>query len=222
MHFGVDSVRSANTTLGAVVSVLKKPEFWGRYLTGFAFTPSEARFLGAAGIRLLPVYQATTAHPHSLQTTAQGQSDAHAAMSAATGLGVPKNTGIALYADIERGYNVQSPWLAAWVETVQSGGFVPGVYCASDDAPLVGAYGALSHADRTVLLVWTNSPCVFDSGVLSTAKIPTTMGGAPIRAGGGVHTPNVWQYAIPGGTNPNQPVDLDVCDDAAFAAMWSP
>jgi hypothetical protein len=205
-----------------VVSMLKKPEFWGRYLTGFQFSPSEAKFLRAAGIKLLPVYQATTSHPHSLQTTAQGQSDAHAAMSAATGLGVPKNHGIALYADIERGYQIQSDWLAAWTETVQSGGFIPGVYCASDDPPMVSAYGALTHGDRSVLLVWTNSPCVFDSSVLSVAKIPAAIGGAPIMGGGGAHVPNVWQYAIPGGLNPNQPVDLDVCDDTAFAAMWSP
>ena len=222
VHFGVDSVGSANRLLSTVVNALKKPEFWGRYLTGFPFNAGEAKFLAANGIKLLPVYQATTAHSSSLRTTQQGQSDAHAAMSAATGLGVPKGKGIALYADIERGYQVQTPWLAAWTETVQAGGFVPAVYCASDDPPLVQAYGGLSHDDRVALLVWSNSPCVFDSGVWSASKIPAAVGGAPINAGGGVHAPNVHQYAIPGGSDPSQPVDLDVCDDTAFAAMWSP
>jgi hypothetical protein len=225
VHFGVDSTGAVNRLLSTVVTALKKPAFWGRYVTGYPVTTAELQFLGANGIKLLPVYQATTAHPQSLQTASQGQSDAHAAMSAATACGIPSHHGIALYADIERGYGVTAAWLSAWTSTVQSGGFVPAVYCASDDAAspgIVSAYGALTHEQRTVLLVWSNAPALYDSSVWSAAQIPESIGGVPVTAGGGSHVPNVWQYAIPGGTNPNQPVDLDVCDDAAFAAMWLP
>jgi hypothetical protein len=225
VHFGVDSTSAVNRLLSTVVAALKKPAFWGRYVTGFPVTAAELTFLGANGIKLLPVYQATTAHPQALQTASQGQSDAHAAMSAATGCGIPSHRGIALYADIERGYGVTAAWLSAWTDTVQSGGFVPAVYCASDDdaSPgIVSAYGALSHDQRTALLLWSNAPALYDSSVWSAAQIPASIGGVPIAAGGGSHVPNVWQYAIPGGTDPNQPVDLDVCDDTAFAAMWLP
>ena len=51
--------------------------------------------------------------------------------------------------------------------------------------------------------------------------MPATMGASPMSAGGGVHTPDMWQYAIPVGSD-TQPVDLDVCTQRAFAAMWIP
>ena len=225
VHFGVDSSGAVNRLLSTVVNALTKPAFWGRYITGYTVSSAELTFLGANGIKLLPIYQATTAHPSSLQTTSQGQSDAHAAMSAATQSGIPSHKGIAIYADIERGYGVTAAWLSAWTNTVLSGGFVPAVYCATDDDAepgIVSAYGALSHAQRVALLIWTNSPALYDSSVWSAAQIPTVIEGAQIAGGGGSHVPNVWQYAIPGGTNPNQPVDLDVCDDTAFNAMWLP
>jgi hypothetical protein len=221
--FGVDSSDPVSSSMIALVTkAIGKPAFWGRYLTGFPFSEAETGLLAQNRIRLLPIYQGTTAHPGLLSgPVANGTSDANAALHAAKSLGVPAGKGIALYADIEGSYTASADWLSGWVAGIQGGGYVAGMYCGSDKPGITGAYAGISHDDRASLLLWSNSPCFDIANHWSVSGMPTSMGAPPMSAGGGVHVPDMWQYALPVG-NDSQPVDLDVCTQRAYAAMWVP
>jgi hypothetical protein len=223
MIFGVDSSDPVSSSLIATVTgAVGKPAFWGRYLTGYPFSLGEPHVLAQNGIRLLPIYQGTTAHPSLLSgPVSNGTADANAALAAARSLGVPSARGIALYADIEGSYTASADWLSGWVAGIQGGGYVAGIYCGTDSSGISNAYAGISHDDRASLLIWSNSPCYDVANHWSAAGMPTSMGASPMSAGGGVHTPDMWQYAIPVGAD-TQPVDLDVCTPRAFAAMWAP
>lgn len=226
MIFGVDtSVPVTQATLDGVTHAITKPAFWGRYLTGdeYEFGPSDIALLRSSAIKLLPIYQATTAHPsllHGPNSGGQGTKDAKAAIAAATAHGVPSGSGIAIYADIEGSYTVSVAWLSAWTQQVGGSGFVPGTYCGSDRTGITDAYANISHEERLALLVWSNSPCYYTSAHWSIAGMPTSMGATPISAGGGIHEADIWQYAIPKEGDARQ-IDLDVCNQRAYAAMWS-
>jgi hypothetical protein len=76
---------------------------------------------------------------------------------------------------------------------------VPGIYCGSDKSGITDAYAAISHDERIVLLVWSNSPCYDIRNHYSVSGMPATMGAAQMSAGGGLHVPDLWQYAMPCG-----------------------
>jgi len=208
--------------LADVTQAIGKPAFWGRYLTGYTFDNDEVRLLSGAGIRLLPIYQGTTQHPGNLSgKVADGTADATAALEAAEACGVPSGAGVCLYADIEGSYTVSADWLSGWVAGIQKGQFIPGVYCGSDKTGFTQAYTKISHDDRVSMILWSNSPSYDIANHWSVAGMPTTMSATPISAGGGLHVPDLWQYALPVGDD-SQQVDLDVCTQRAYAAMWAP
>ena len=224
MIFGADSANAVTSgVIDQITTAITKPTFWGRYLSGaYAFDAGERALLWSKGIRILPIYNGTTDHSAALNgTTADGTNDAQAALAAASAQSVPSGTGIALYADIEGSYLVSGAWLSGWVQGVQGGGYVAGIYCGTDKSGITDAYSQISHDDRVSLLIWSNAPCFDAKNHWSVSGMPTAMQAVPMSAGGGIHVPNLWQYAMPL-EGEAQIADLDICDGDAYDAMWAP
>jgi hypothetical protein len=220
LRWGVDT--SGNVTQGLIDDAtgrIQKPAFWGRYLTGYPVTAGEIVLLKQQQIRLLPIYQGTTAHPNLLSGDVSGQQGAKDAVEA-IGIardthGIPTNKGIAIYADIEPEYDVSHYWLSAWIRELTAVGYIGGIYCGSNQPGIIAGMSRLIGVDPTKVIIWSCMP--HDTTKTTKADVPVAFGTPGFSVGGVVFPVEMWQYCLDYGD-----YDFNVCSDRAFDAMWQP
>jgi len=219
-HWGVDTTANVTDELVAgAQSRIRKPDFWGRYLTGFPITADEIALLKGQRIRLLPIYQGTTAHPSLLigaTSGQQGAKDAAAAIAIARDTHrIPTGMGIAIYADIEPQYYVSHYWLTAWIDTMTAAGYLAGIYCGSNQPGIIAGMSGLTGVDPAKVLIWSCMP--HDTTKTGRGDVPVSCGAPGFVVGRAVYPVDMWQYCLDCGD-----YDFNVCSDRAFDAMWQP
>jgi len=122
-----------------------------------------------------------------------GQSDAHAAIAAATREGFPRST--VIFLDIEEGGRMlaeQKAYIYAWVDAVAAAGFRAGVYCSGIPAKegkvtVITAEDIRENAQGRQISYWvTNDVCPPSPGCGFSAPGPSQSG---------LDFVDVWQFA---------------------------
>ncbi|WP_264805763.1 glycoside hydrolase domain-containing protein [Cytobacillus sp. NCCP-133] len=119
-----------------------------------------------------------------------GQNEANAAIQFAQELGIPK--GVAIFADIEPSYPVDSAFIEGWYQAMLESPYRPGIYGIFDpERALARAFEQASNGNSALLestYVWTAAPSV---GITTEERAPEYKPQAPeyaLIAG--------WQYGI--------------------------
>ncbi|MGM0902259.1 MAG: glycoside hydrolase domain-containing protein [Bacillota bacterium] len=190
--WGVDSASlTTEEMLACVGDNFGSPDIWGRYLgdkdgVSKGLTSDEIELLHSNDIKILLIWN----HFEDAKGYENGQNQAQAAIQMAQDLGVPE--GVAIFADIEPDYPVDSEFIRGWFETMNESAYPPGVYGVFDAEQEL--YAALEQAgqDNDELLantyIWTAAPNI---GITTEANAPEYQPEAPDNAliGG-------WQYGL--------------------------
>ncbi|MEN1968667.1 glycoside hydrolase domain-containing protein [Lentibacillus sp. N15] len=157
-YWGLDSANSVNDkTLQCVQDNFGTPEIWGRYLddregASTGLNADEVKFLHKHDIQILLIYNQindATGYDH-------GVDKAKGAIKSAKNLDVPD--GVAIFADIEPNFKVDSAFIQGWYETLADSDYKPGIYGVFDDSKLTEAYNAIKQKAKENTLVWTAYP----------------------------------------------------------------
>ncbi|SEM97104.1 protein of unknown function [Mesobacillus persicus] len=190
--WGVDSASlTTEDMIACVEDNFGSPDIWGRYLgdkegVSRGLTSDEIELLQSNDIRILVIWN----HFENATGFDNGQSEAEEAIQMAQDLGVPE--GVAIFADIEPNYPVDSEFIRGWFETMNESQYTPGFYGVFDpERDLYAAYEQ-AGADNGQLLenayVWTAAP---NNGITTEDNAPEYQPQAPENAqiGG-------WQYGL--------------------------
>lgn len=190
--WGVDSASlTSSDMLSCVKENFGSPEVWGRYLgekegVSAGITPEEVELLHSNDIKILVIWN------HFTDATGyeNGVEQAEQAIQEAKDLGIPE--GVAIFADIEPNYPVDSEFIRGWYEVVSDSEYVPGIYGIFDPERDLYQQYEKAAADNPELLesvyLWTASP---NTGITSEDNAPEYKPEAPessLIAG--------WQYGI--------------------------
>lgn len=137
--FGADSALPATTRLtngyDLYTWVMRQnsfPSFWGRSLSGGnQITKEEIEFLRGKGCKIALILDELT---EAGVSGSDGKNDALRAVEAARTLGVPSNSGIALFAFIRPDWSVNHNWMISFAATLVNNGFVPGFIGNTDSS----------------------------------------------------------------------------------------
>ncbi|WP_432806690.1 glycoside hydrolase domain-containing protein [Mesobacillus maritimus] len=190
--WGVDSANlTTEDMLSCVEDNFGSPEIWGRYLgdkdgVSKGLTSAEKDLLHSNDIKILLIWnQFTDGTGYE-----NGKNQAQAAIEMAKDLGAPE--GVAIFADIEPDYPVDSEFIKGWYEVMNESQYEPGIYGVFDSKQ--DLYAALEQAgqENEELLkntyVWTAAPSM---GITTEDNAPDYNPEAPENAliGG-------WQYGL--------------------------
>lgn len=190
--WGVDS---ASLTTEEMISCVREnfgsPKVWGRYLgekdgVSAGITAEEVKLLHENDIKVLVIWN------HFTDATGyeNGKKEAEEAIKKAKELGIPE--GVAIFADIEPSYPVDSEFIKGWSEVMASSDYESGIYGIFDaKRDLYKAFEQAAAEDKSILentYIWTASP---NEGITSEANAPEYKPEAPKNSlvGG-------WQYGI--------------------------
>ena len=134
----MDTKEPANTRLtngydlyGWVMRQSGFPSFWARPVSGRnKLTPEEAAFLHERNCRVIPVFDDLS---EAAVAGVNGSGDALRAADAARTAGVPANRGIAIFARIKDGWNINHNWMIGFTNTLLNNGYIPG-YIGNTDS----------------------------------------------------------------------------------------
>ena len=137
--YGVDSIMPANTRLtnGYLLYdwVMRKscfPSFWGRSLTGDGvITQPEIEFLQSKNCKIAFILRDFS---ESEISGIDGSESAVRAITAAKKIGIPKNKGIALFAEIKSEFSVNHNWMISFAYNLANNGYVPGFIGNTDSS----------------------------------------------------------------------------------------
>lgn len=137
--YGADSVMPADTLLTNGYSlydwVMRKscfPSFWGRNITGWnRITESEKDFLRQKRCRVALIMRELSESEISQN---DGTARAVEAVEAAKSLGVPQNSGIALFAYFNPEWSVNHNWMISYASYVVNNGYIPGFIGNTDSS----------------------------------------------------------------------------------------
>ncbi|MDG5788448.1 DUF1906 domain-containing protein [Evansella sp. AB-P1] len=190
--WGVDSASlTTESMLACVTENFGDPQIWGRYLgdkegVSYGLTHEEVELLHENDIQILVIWN------HFTDATGyeKGQSEAEAAIEMARDFGIPEE--VALFANVEPIYPIDSAFLLGWYDTIEESEYTPGVYgIFHPDRELYVAFEAAVEENSDLLdnyYVWTSSP---DAGITTEENAPEYNPEAPegsLIAG--------WQYGI--------------------------
>lgn len=190
--WGVDSASlTTNDLLSCVRNNFGTPEVWGRYLgdrdgVSAGLTAEEAELIHSNDIKILVIWN------HFTDATGfeNGQTEAEEAIQLANDLGIPD--GVAIFADIEPSFPVDSEFIRGWYEGINASGFIPGIYGIFDEErALYSAFERAAENNSDIqenTYIWTAAPNV---GITTESNAPEYQPNAPENAliGG-------WQYGI--------------------------
>lgn len=190
--WGVDSASlTTNGLLSCVQDNFGSPKIWGRYLgdkegVSAGITPAEVELLQSNGVEILVIWNRF----NDATGLENGQNEARAAIRLARELGIPE--GVAIFADIEPNYPVDSEFIKGWFNVMEASEYRPGIYGIFEARrPLTQAFEQAA-ADNSAILentyIWTASPSV---GITAENRAPEYKPEAPenaLLAG--------WQYGI--------------------------
>ncbi|MBG9588739.1 glycoside hydrolase domain-containing protein [Cytobacillus firmus] len=190
--WGVDSASlTTSDLLSCVRENFGSPKVWGRYLgekegVSAGITPEEAELLQGNDIKLLVIWNRF----NDATGLENGQSEARAAVQLAKELGIPE--GVAVFADIEPNYPVDSSFIKGWFQAMSESPYEPGIYGIFDKEQALRKAFDQAAAENTPLLentfIWTAAP---NKGITAQAQAPEYKPEAPdnsLIAG--------WQYGI--------------------------
>ncbi|MUV38894.1 hypothetical protein JNUCC1_02766 [Lentibacillus sp. JNUCC-1] len=191
--WGVDSATQADQDMYQCVnSNYGTPAVWGRYLGDIenvsdALTKDEAAFLHEKDVQILVIYNLI----EDATGYENGAAHAESAIDAANELDIPE--GVALFADIEPIFPVDTAFLESWYDTLKNSAYEPGVYGVFDEgSDILSSYNEMEPSRQQDTVVWTAFP----------QQDITTKENAPDYAAQGPDQAKVygWQYAIDGET----------------------
>jgi hypothetical protein len=229
-HWGVDTFNKANAFVGTSGKTFWEwitdiyggpPEFWGRYLNGDKYPvldSAEVAFLrdNDRNCRILPI---VIPHPGRMVTPGK-QGYANGVRSGITTIEMADNlhmpADVFIYVDIEPNQPVSEGWMDGWTDMMEkskyggSGGF----YCSPRNYAFCTPYCKLlkdfptwRQSERSI---WSVTPFRGNCD-----EIPSTFEAHSPPGDEGVAA--VWQYAT---DCHGHRIDLDLANDAGFAAMW--
>jgi hypothetical protein len=190
--WGVDSASlTTSEMLACVRENFGEPKVWGRYLgdkegVSAGITPEEVELLHSNDIQILPIWN----HFNDATGYENGKSEAEQAIKKAEELGIPE--GVAIFADIEPSYPVDSEFIKGWHEVMSNSPYESGIYGIFDgEKKLTAAFNEAANNDSSILentYIWTAAP---NLGITSQSNAPAYKPDAPKNSfvGG-------WQYGI--------------------------
>lgn len=190
--WGVDSASlTTEDMLMCVRDHFGDPQVWGRYLgdkegVSYGLTQEEVELLHSEDIQILVIWN----HFEDATSYEKGQSEAQAAIEMAEDFGIPEE--VALFANVEPIYPIDSGFLLGWYETLAESPYESGVYGIFDPSEeLYIAYETAAEENSDLMennWVWTAAPNV---GITTEENAPEYNPEAPegsLIAG--------WQYGI--------------------------
>ncbi|WP_099351560.1 glycoside hydrolase domain-containing protein [Fredinandcohnia onubensis] len=213
--WGIDSASETTKDFYACVKEnFGDPVVFGRYLgeregISVGLTAEQVEIIHAEGDFILPIYN------HFNDATGYDNGVAHAkeAIKLAGEIGIPE--GVALFADIEPTYPVDSEFIKGWFETVEGSPYKSGIYGVFDpEQALFKAYQEAGKSNGAILeqnYIWTAAPSV---GITAEAKAPKYNPSAPegSLAWG-------WQYGLDSETCN---IDTNLFKRELVDVLWKP
>ena len=212
-YWGVDSASYTTEELYACVNEnFGKPTVWGRYLgtiegVSSGLTKEEVEYLHANGVKILLInnqFNNATGYDNGVE-------QANIGISLAGELNVPE--GVAIFADIEPSYPVDSAFIQGWFDTMMNSPYEPGIYGVfSPDSALVESYQASINENQEIqnkVILWTAYPHV---DVTTQANAPENAAEAPE----GSHVYG-WQYGIDAAACN---IDTNLFKGSLFDFLW--
>ncbi|MCA1056992.1 DUF1906 domain-containing protein [Rossellomorea aquimaris] len=213
--WGIDSASETTEDLYACVREnFGDPEVFGRYLitrdgVSRGLTAEQVDLIQSKGDYILPIYNNFS----DATGFENGVNQANAAIKGANDLGVPE--GVALFADIEPTYPVDSEFIRGWFETMASSKYESGIYGIFDpDRALYKAYNQAAERNGNLLkenYIWTASPNV---GITTQAEAPDFAPEAPDNS-----LALGWQYGIDAEACN---IDTNLFDGDLLEVLWKP
>jgi len=212
-YWGVDSASYTTEELYACVNEnFGKPTVWGRYLgtidgVSSGLTTEEVEYLHANGVKILLInnqFNNATGYENGVE-------QANIGISLAGELNAPE--GVAIFADIEPNYPVDSAFIQGWFDTMMGSPYEPGIYGVfSPDSALVEAYQVSINENQEIqnkVILWTAYPHV---DVTTQANAPANAAEAP--EGSLLYG---WQYGIDAATCN---IDTNLFKGSLFDFLW--
>lgn len=213
--WGIDSASETTEDFYACVKDnFGDPVILGRYLgdredISKGLTAEQIEIIHGEGDFILPIYN------HFNDATGYDNGVAHAkeAIKFASDLGIPE--GVALFADIEPDYPVDSEFIKGWFDTISESQFKSGIYGVfGPEQVLFEAYNAAVESNKSILennYIWTAAPSV---GITVESEAPEFKPDAPegSLAWG-------WQYGIDAETCN---IDTNLFKSDLVNVLWGP
>ncbi|WP_257009869.1 glycoside hydrolase domain-containing protein [Evansella halocellulosilytica] len=212
--WGVDSASLTDEDMLACVREnFGDPEIWARYLgdkegVSYGLTNEEIELLHSNDIDIMVIWN----HFEDATGYEKGQSEASDAIEMAQDLDIPE--GVALFANVEPIYPVDSDFILGWYDTLAESEYNSGVYGIFDpDEELYVAYEEAANENSDLLdhnYVWTSSP---EEGITTEGNAPEYNPEAPegsLLAG--------WQYGIDAETCN---IDTNLFDGEVLDVLWT-
>ncbi len=190
--WGVDSAsHTTSEMLSCVRENFGDPLIWGRYLgekdgVSEGLTADEIELLHSNDIEILLIWN----HFEDARGYENGRSEAEQAIAKAEEFAVPE--GVALFADIEPNYPVDSEFIRGWSEVMFDSKYESGIYGIFDaESDLTKAFNEAAQSNSHIneqTYIWTAAPNI---GITSQSNVPKYEPEAPenSKVGG-------WQYGI--------------------------
>lgn len=159
VYWGVDSASYTDEDLYQCVdSNFGHPEVWGRYLgdkegVSTGMDSNEVNYLHDKDIRLLFIYN------HLTDATGydNGVTHANKAIDLAKDLDIPDD--VAIFADIEPDYPIDSKFIEGWHDTLADSDYIPAIYGVfNEDSELFNAYNSTDKSIKDKTVLWTAYP----------------------------------------------------------------
>lgn len=173
--WGVDSASYTNNHFYTCVNEkVGSPAVWGRYLgskgnVSIGITKSEAERLHSKNIRILLInnqFENATGYKNGVNEAKQG-------IKLADQLGVPK--GVAIFADIEPTYKVDSEFIKGYFDTMNKSKYIPGIYGVfSNEQQLTIAFSKATKENNKIMketILWSAYP---QNGITTKKQSPKT------------------------------------------------
>lgn len=212
-HWGVDSASYTTEELYACVNEnFGTPSVWGRYLgtidgVSSGLTIEEVEYLHSNGVKILLINNQF----NNATGNENGVEQANIGISLAGELNVPE--GVAIFADIEPNYPVDSAFIQGWFDTMMNSPYEPGIYGVfSPESALVDAYQASINEKKEIqnkVILWTAYPHI---DVTTQANAPENAAEAP--EGSLLYG---WQYGIDAAACN---IDTNLFKGSLFDFLW--
>ncbi|MFS0823091.1 glycoside hydrolase domain-containing protein [Bacillus sp. 1P02SD] len=213
--WGIDSASETTKDFYACVKEnFGDPVVFGRYLgardgISVGLTAEQVKIIHGEGDFILPIYN------HFNDATGYDNGVAHAkeALKLARDIGIPE--GVAIFADIEPDYPVDSEFIKGWFDTIVGSNYKSGIYGVFDpEQALFKAYQEAGKSNAAILkqnYIWTAAP---SEGVTAESKTPKFNPSAPegSLAWG-------WQYGL---ESKSCNIDTNLFKRELVNVLWGP
>ncbi|WP_010283830.1 glycoside hydrolase domain-containing protein [Bacillus timonensis] len=213
--WGIDSASETTKDFYACVKDnFGDPVVFGRYLgerdgISVGLTAEQVKIIHAEGDFILPIYN----HFNDATGYDNGVAYAKEAIQLAADIGIPQ--GVAIFADIEPDYPVDSEFIKGWFDTIEESNFKSGIYGVFDpEQALFKAYQKAGESNGAILeknYIWTAAPSI---GITAETKAPEFQPSAPEGA-----LAWGWQYGIDSETCN---IDTNLFKRELVDVLWGP